>query len=129
MDTTHNDRTHDSTVATGGKNREAARLAGHGPIAADEVIGSDATLDNSVAEARDGFAGFDSRPGGNHLMLAVLPGYRVIDRGMIDPDVGAVREHWFDSPDPLDDADARGRIHYALNHVRPARIIELQRVK
>lgn len=125
----HNDRTHDSTVDTDGKNREAARLAGDGPIAADEITGSDATLDNSVAEAHDGFAGFDSRRGGNHLMLAVQPGYRVIDHGMVAPDPEAVHEHRFDVLDPLDAPNARGRIHYALNHVRPARIIELERVK
>jgi hypothetical protein len=122
----HNDRTHDSTVDTDGKNREAARLAGDGPIGADEITGSDATLDNSVAEARDGLAGFDSRRGGNHPMLAVQPGYRVIDHGMVDPNPDAVREHRLDI---LDAPNARGRIHYALNHVRPARIIELERVK
>ncbi len=40
----HNDRTHDSTVDTDGKNLEAARIAGHSPISPDEITTSNATL-------------------------------------------------------------------------------------
>ncbi len=52
----YNDRTHDSTVDTDGKNHEAARIAGQSPIAVDEITISNATLVNSVAEALDGMA-------------------------------------------------------------------------
>ncbi|ASL47174.1 hypothetical protein bAD24_III07260 [Burkholderia sp. AD24] len=125
----HNDRTHDSTVDTDGKNLEAARIAGHSPIAPDEITTSNATLVNSVPEALDGMAGFDSRVGGNHLLLALEPGYTVIDRGMVAPQENYSADHQFDDPRPVGSRQDRGRIHYALNHLRPARVIELHRVK
>ncbi|MEQ5843718.1 DUF3005 domain-containing protein [Paraburkholderia acidicola] len=125
----HNDRTHDSTVDTDGKNREAARLDGHGAIGPDEVTQSNATLDNSVPEARDGMAGFDSRTGDNHLLLAVTPGYTVIDRGMVEPEPPQAFDEGFDNPDLPPGYETRGHKHYALNHRRPARLIEFQRVK
>jgi hypothetical protein len=125
----HNDRTHDSTVDTDGKNREAARIAGHSPIAPDEITTSNASLTNSVPEALDGMAGFDSREGGNHLLLALEPGYTVIDKGMIEPQGVYSADHQFDDPRPLSSRRDRGRIHYALNHLRPTRVIELHRVK
>ncbi|WGS52305.1 DUF3005 domain-containing protein [Paraburkholderia sp. D15] len=125
----HNDRTHDSTVDTDGKNLEAARIAGHSPISPDEITGSNATLVNSVPEALDGMAGFDSRVGGNHLLLALEPGYTVIDRGMVAPQEVYSADHQYDDPRPVGSRQDRGRIHYALNHLRPARVIELHRVK
>lgn len=125
----HNDRTHDSTVDTDGKNLEAARIAGHSPIAADEITTTNATLTNSVPESLDGMAGFDSRPGGNHLLLALEPGYTVIDKGMVEPLEAHSVDHQFDEPRPAGSRNERGRIHYALNHLRPARVIELHRVK
>ena len=113
----HNDRTHDSTVDTDGKNLEAARIAGHSPISPDEITTSNATLINSVPEAHDGMAGFDSRVGGNHLLLALEPqGPDSAD----DP---------FDDPHSIRSRRERGRIHYALNHLRPTRVIELHRSK
>jgi hypothetical protein len=125
----HNDRTHDSTVDTDGKNHEAARLAGRSPIGPDEITTSNATLENSVPEASDGFAGFDSRVGGNRLLLALEPGYIAVDKGMVEP------EHAYDANAPhrtphaagpqLDD----GRAHLALNHLRPTRLLELQRIR
>jgi hypothetical protein len=125
----HNDRSHDSTVDTDGKNLEAARIAGHSAIGPDEVTTSDASLDNSVPEALDGFAGFDSRIGGNHLLLALQPGYTVIDKGMVAPekldDVANIPSENRSYGNRHD----RGRMHYALNHLRPARVIELQRGK
>jgi len=78
----HNDSTHDSTVDTDGKNWEAVRLANGGPISPDGITTSNATLDNSVPEASDGLAGFDSRVGGNGLLLAVRPEYEVVNRGV-----------------------------------------------
>ncbi len=123
----HNDRTHDSTVDTDGKNREAARLAGHGVIGPDEVTTSNATLDNSRPEATDGLAGFDSRAGGNHLLLALEPGYSVVEKGMVVPPYE--RDYTFDSPRSDAHQQHGGRIDYALNHRRPNRLIELQRIK
>ncbi|MDE1181962.1 DUF3005 domain-containing protein [Paraburkholderia sp.] len=126
----HNDRTHDSTVDTDGKNREAARIAGHGSvIGPDEMTGSNASLDDSVPEARDGFAGFDSRVGGSQVLLALEPGYTVVDRGMVAPQKPYDIDYQHDDPRPVEDRQNRGRIHYALNHLRPTRLIELQRVK
>src|SRR5258708_36222150 len=125
----HNDRTHDSTVDTDGKNHEAARLAGRGIIGPDEVTTSNATLAKTVPEARDGLAGFDSRVGGNHLLLALEPGYTVVDHGMISPDKPYDEDLQFDDPRDRDERQHRGRIHYALNHLRPARVIELQRLR
>jgi hypothetical protein len=125
----HNDRTHDSTVDTDGKNLEAARIAGYRPIAPDEITTSNATLANSVPEALDGMAGFDSRVGGNHLLLALEPGYTVIDKGMVEPQGVYSADHQFDDPRPIGSRHDRGRIHYALNHLRPTRVIELHRVK
>jgi hypothetical protein len=122
----HNDRTHDSTVDTDGKNREAARLAGYGRIGPDEVTTSNATLDNNVPEADDGLAGFDSRPGGNGVLLAVEPGYTVVEKGMMLPDVTG---HPDERSRAQTDPEFRGRVHYALNHQRPARVIELKRTK
>lgn len=78
----HNDATHDSTVDTDGKNWEAVRLAKGEPISPDEITTSNATLDNSVPEAADGFAGFDSRVGGKGVLLAVRPDYEVVNRGV-----------------------------------------------
>ncbi|MGF6771728.1 hypothetical protein P3T18_004215 [Paraburkholderia sp. GAS199] len=125
----HNDRTHDSTVDTDGKNLEAARIAGYSPIAPDEITASNATLTNSVPEARDGMAGFDSRVGGNHLLLALEPGYVVIDKGMVEPQGAESTDRLFDDAVPMAFHRDRGRVHYALNHLRPTRVIELHRVK
>jgi Protein of unknown function (DUF3005) len=125
----HNDRTHDSTVDTDGKNLEAARIAGHSPISPDEITTSNATLINSVPEAHDGMAGFDSRVGGNHLLLALEPGCTVIDKGMVEPQGPDSADDPFDDPHSIRSRRERGRIHYALNHLRPTRVIELHRSK
>jgi hypothetical protein len=124
----HNDRTHDSTVDTDGKNLEAARIAGYRPISPDEITTSNASLTNSMPEALDGMAGFDSRVGGNHLLLALEPGYTLIDKGMIEPKGADPADDDFDDR-PVRSRRERGRIHYALNHMRPTRVIELHRVK
>ncbi|WP_025596584.1 DUF3005 domain-containing protein [Burkholderia sp. WSM2230] len=125
----HNDRTHDSTVDTDGKNHEAARIAGQAPIAVDEITTSNATLVNSVPEALDGMAGFDSRVGGNHLLLALEPGYTVIDKGMLEPQALHSTEDLFDYSRAGENRGEHGRVHYALNHLRPTRLIEIHRVK
>ncbi|CAH2799633.1 MAG: hypothetical protein PPHEESC_4500 [uncultured Paraburkholderia sp.] len=125
----YNDRTHDSTVDTDGKNHEAARIAGQSPIAVDEITTSNATLENSVPEALDGMAGFDSRVGGNHLLLALEPGYTVIDKGMFEPEALHSADPLFDYSLAGENRWERGRVHYALNHLRPTRVIEIHRVK
>ncbi|PXW25431.1 DUF3005 domain-containing protein [Paraburkholderia caballeronis] len=122
----HNDRTHDSTVDTDGKNREAARLAGDGPISPDEVTTSNATLDNSMPEEPDGLAGFDSRFGAHRLLFATQPGYEVVDMGMAEPEVRDDADSRFGDPQSPGGRRSPGRLHYSLNHVRPARIIELR---
>ncbi|KVC27137.1 DUF3005 domain-containing protein [Burkholderia pseudomultivorans] len=113
-----NDDTHDSTVDTDGKNREAARLAGGGPISPDEITRSNASLVNAMPEAGDGFAGFDSRPGGNHPAFALRAGYMLVEKG-------------FDAPLPIGD-ELSGAVHrmygsaYWPGHSRrPERVIEL----
>jgi hypothetical protein len=122
----HNDRTHDSTVDTDGKNREAARLAGDGPISPDEVTTSNATLDNSVPETPDGLAGFDSRPGGQRLLVATQPGYEVVDRGMAEPAIPYDDDSRLLGPRSPGERRSPGRIHFSLNHQRPTRVIELK---
>ncbi|WP_179405045.1 DUF3005 domain-containing protein [Burkholderia guangdongensis] len=114
----YNEDTHDSTVDTDGKNREAARLARGDAMSPDQITTSNASLVNAVPEATDGLAGFDSRPGGNHPALALRDGYAVVEKG-------------FDAPSPLD-ADAlgpqhraRGREHWPWHARRPERVIEL----
>ncbi|HEY4802771.1 MAG TPA: DUF3005 domain-containing protein [Paraburkholderia sp.] len=123
----HNDRTHDSSVDTDGKNREAARLAGEGYIGPDEVTTCNATLVNSVPEAEDGLAGFDSRKDGHRLPFALQSGYEAIDKGMTEPDLSYYADAEF--ADPLEPNVRRnpGRIHFALNHMRPTRLVELHR--
>ena len=114
------DDTHDSTVDTDGKNREASRLAGGGPISPDQITRSNASLVNAMPEAGDGFAGFDSRPGGNHPAFALRAGYMVIEKG-------------FDAPSP-DDAwfgpvhRMYGSTYWPGHGRRPERIIELTAV-
>jgi hypothetical protein len=126
----HNDRTHDSTVDTDGKNLEAARLAGHSPIGPDEVTSTNATLVNSVPEAGDGLGGFDSRVGGNRPLLALDPDSTVVDKGMVAPQSDYADDHQYDEgPRSMASRRDRGRIHFALNHMRPTRVIELQRRK
>ncbi|WP_091998206.1 DUF3005 domain-containing protein [Paraburkholderia lycopersici] len=123
----HNDRTHDSSVDTDGKNREAARLAGDGYIGPDEVTTSNASLVNSVAEADDGLAGFDSRTGSHRLPFALQSGYEAVDKGMAAPEVPDDVNWQLADPREPNGRRNPGRIHYALNHLRPTRVIELHR--
>jgi hypothetical protein len=123
----HNDRTHDSSVDTDGKNREAARLAGDGYISPDEVTTSNASLVNSVAEANDGLAGFDSRTGAHRVLFALQSGYEVVDKGMTAPELPYDFDWQFADPREPGERRSPGRIHYALNHMRPTRVVELLR--
>jgi hypothetical protein len=102
---------------------EMARRAADLNMSPDEDVSSDASLDTSVPEARDGLAGFDSRKGGHHVLFAVQPGYEVVDKGMAAPLMPYDIDWQFVEPHRR----TPGRIHYSLNHMRPTRIVELQR--
>jgi hypothetical protein len=123
----HNDRTHDSTVDTDSKNLEAARIAGHAPIGPDEITTSNASLVNSVPDNPYAeLAGFDSRIGGNHLLLALAPGYHVVDKGMTAPEPAEHFDDRFHEARTHAGERMRGRMHFALNHQRPTRVIEIE---
>jgi len=121
-----NDDSLDDTVDTDGKNRDAKRemeMREHDP---DAVVTTNATLVNFVGEHGDGLGGFDSRLGGYGLLLALERGYRLVDTGMVAPQVTEVEEKLrFEARDPKGHT-LRGRRHYALNHLRPSRLFELQ---
>lgn len=107
--------------------REIARRAVDANMSPDEDTTSDASLDTSVPEAEDGLAGFDSRTGGRRLLLAPQPGYEVIDKGMDEPLMPYDFDWQFRDPRAPGQRRSPGRIHYSLNHLRPTRIVELQR--
>ena len=124
-----NDDTLDDTVDADGKNRDASRdetMLAHNP---DAFVGVDASLVNSRHEQGDGLGGFDSRPARNGLALKLEEGFSVVDKGMVAPDVEEVeRQYEFVERDPHG-YNLRGRRHFAINHVRPSRLIEIQREK
>ncbi|HLX03657.1 MAG TPA: DUF3005 domain-containing protein [Trinickia sp.] len=119
-----NDATFDSTVDTDGKYREAARLANGEPISPDELTCSEATLDNNVPEASDGLAGFDSRVGCSKVLLALKPGYDVVDRGVQLTQIPYLQMH----------GKMRRSINaidweWELQHTRATRIFEIRPTK
>lgn len=122
-----NDDTLDNTVDADGKNRDAAEdetLLTSNPNA---FVGVNASLVNSRFEQGDGLGGFDSRPARNGVALALESGFRMIDKGMLAPDIEEVeRQRDFVQRDAHGDT-LRGRRHFAINHVRPSRLISLER--
>ncbi|WP_248323118.1 DUF3005 domain-containing protein [Caballeronia sp. Sq4a] len=122
-----NDDTLDDTVDTDAKNIHAKREAEMLAREPDAVIFSNATLSNHVPEASGVLAGFDSRPGQKGFALAVANGYRVIDRGMVAPAVPDVEEHLRFVARDAHGHTLEGRTHYALNHLRPSRLIVIER--
>jgi beta-N-acetylglucosaminidase len=122
-----NDDTLDDTVDADAKNRDASQdefLIEENPNA---FVGVNASLVNSHFEQGDGLGGFDSRPVRNGLALKLESGFSVVDKGMIAPDAEEVeRQYDFVDRDARGDT-LRGRKHYAVNHVRPSRLIEIQR--
>ncbi|BAN25735.1 DUF3005 domain-containing protein [Caballeronia insecticola] len=122
-----NDDGPDDTVDADAKNihaRREAEMRAHDP---DSVINSNATSVNNVPEPGDGLGGFDSRPARNGLLLALERGFRMIDRGMVAPTVPEVEDKVrFEGRDPHGHT-LRGRKHFALNHLRPSRLFELER--
>lgn len=122
-----NDGTLDDTVDADGKNRDASRDEAMLEYNPNAYVGVDATLVNSRFEQGDGLGGFDSRPARNGLALALEEGFSVVDKGMVAPDVEEVeRQYEFVERDPHG-YNLRGRKHFAVNHVRPSRLIEIQR--
>ncbi|SAK64012.1 hypothetical protein AWB80_02957 [Caballeronia pedi] len=122
-----NDDGPDDTVDADMKSIHARREAEMRAREPDAVINSNATSVNYVAEPGDGLGGFDSRPGRNGVLLALERGYRLIDRGMVAPTVPEVEDKLrFQGRDPHGHT-LRGRKHYALNHLRPSRLFELER--
>ncbi|CAN7721236.1 DUF3005 domain-containing protein [Caballeronia sp. dw_19] len=122
-----NDGTLDDTVDADGKNRDASRDEAMLEYNPNAYVGVDATLVNSRFEQGDGLGGFDSRPARNGLALALEEGFSVVDKGMVAPDVEEVeRQYEFVERDPHG-YNLRGRKHFAINHVRPSRLIEIQR--
>lgn len=113
----YNDATHDSTVDTDGKNREAERAA-YGTLPPDQMTTSNASLVNAMPETPDGFAGFDSRQGGNHPRIALRAGYVLIDMGF-DPEMDS----------PLSNRNSAESLrefeHRSSTRQRPARVIKL----
>jgi hypothetical protein len=122
-----NDDGPDDTVDADSKNIHARREAEMLAREPDSVINSNATTVNYVPEPGDGLGGFDSRPGRNGVLVALERGYRLIDRGMVAPTVPEVEDKVrYEGRDPHGHT-LRGRKHYALNHLRPSRLIELER--
>jgi hypothetical protein len=70
----------DNTVDTDGKSLEAKRDAS---VWHDNVITSNATLDNNVPTPAAGLGGVDSRPGGNLPEVRARDGYRVVYCGTV----------------------------------------------
>ncbi|VXC72085.1 conserved hypothetical protein [Burkholderia sp. 8Y] len=122
-----NDDTLDDTVDTDAKNIHAKREAEMLAREPDSVIFSNATLSNHVPEPSGVLAGFDSRRPQKGFALALSSGCRVIDRGMVAPALPEIEEHVrFESRDAHGHT-LRGRNHYALNHMRPSRLIVIER--
>ncbi|WP_233868995.1 DUF3005 domain-containing protein [Paraburkholderia adhaesiva] len=107
--------------------REIRAHAADANMSPDEDTTSDASLDTSVPEANDGLAGFDSRKGGPRLLFALQPGYEVVDKGMAEPQTPYDFDWQFRDPRLPGQRRSPGRLHYSLNHLRPTRIVELQR--
>jgi hypothetical protein len=122
-----NDDTLDDTVDADGKNRDATTDVSMIESNPGAFVGVNASRVNSGYEQGDGLGGFDSRPARNGLALLLEKGYSLVDKGMVAPDVEEVeRQYEFVDRDPHG-YTLRGRKHFAINHVRPSRLIEIQR--
>ncbi|SAK61581.1 2-oxoglutarate dehydrogenase [Caballeronia temeraria] len=122
-----NDDGPDDTVDADAKSIHARREAEMRAREPDSVINSNATTVNYVSEPGDGLGGFDSRPGRNGILLALERGYRMIDRGMVAPTVPEVEDKVRFEARDAHGHTLRGRKHYALNHMRPSRLFEIER--
>ena len=122
-----NDDGLDDTVDADAKSIQARRDTEMRAREPDSVINSNATPVNFVPEPGDGLGGFDSRPGRNGVLLALERGYRLVDRGMVAPTVPEVEDKVRFEARDAHGHTLRGRKHYALNHLRPSRLFELER--
>ncbi len=122
-----NDDTLDDTVDADGKNRDASRDETMLESTPNAFVGVNASLVNSRYEQGDGLGGFDSRPARNGLALALEEGFSVVDKGMVAPDVEEVERQYEFVERDAHRYSLRGRRHFAINHVRPSRLIEIQR--
>ncbi len=130
----HNDRTHDSRS----RHRRAKNLAKdrpHEPATKRDLARRDHDDQRNPASTacpeRTTTCTASKRPGcGNHLLLALQTGCPVIDKVMVES-TGPFEsdEDLFDDPLSIRARRERGRIHYALNHLQPTRVIELHRAK
>lgn len=77
--------TTDNTVDVDGKGMEARRDASPWQ---DNVIYSNASLENNLEVPSSGLGGADSRPEGNFPMIATRPGWRVRYMGQVEIPVG-----------------------------------------
>lgn len=71
----------DDTVDTDGKGLEARRDAS---MWQDNVINSNASLENNIPAPPEGLVDLDSRPGGNVPLIATRDGWRVAYHGTVD---------------------------------------------
>ncbi|AIO38229.1 DUF3005 domain-containing protein [Burkholderia sp. AU19243] len=78
----------DNTVDVDGKGMEARTGATEWH---DNVIYSNASLDDAVATPDEGLGGIESRPGGNVPQIATRPGWRVCYVGDVDVERGDSR--------------------------------------
>ena len=122
-----NDDTLDDTVDADGKNRDATADESTIERNPDAFVGVNASLVNARYEQGDGFGGFDSRPARNGLALLLEKGFSVVDKGMINPDVAEVERQYDFVERDTHGHTLRGRKHFAVNHIRPSRLIEIQR--
>jgi hypothetical protein len=122
-----NDGTLDDTVDADGKNIQAQRAEEMMAREPDAVITSNATTVNYVPTPDDGLGGFDSRPGRNGVLLMLERGYRMVDRGMVAPAIPEIEDKLRFEGRDAHGHTLRGRKHYALNHLRPSRLFELER--
>ncbi|KMQ80170.1 hypothetical protein BPMI_02938 [Candidatus Burkholderia pumila] len=122
-----NNDTLDDTVDADAKSIHAQREEEMLAREPDSVIASNATTVNFVPTPDNGLGGFDSRPGRNGLLLMLERGWRMIDRGMVAPLVPEVEDRLRFEGRDVHGHTLRGRKHYALNHLRPSRLIEIDR--
>jgi hypothetical protein len=122
-----NDGSLDDTVDADGKNIQAQRYDEMLANEPDAVINSNASTVNYVDTPDDGLGGFDSRIGRNGVLLMLERGWRMIDRGMVAPPVREVEEKLRYEGRDSHGHTLRGRKHYALNHLRPSRLFEIER--
>jgi len=120
-----NSGTMDSTVDTDGKTSDARRDL---PLSRDNVVGSNASLDDSIETPAEGLAGIDSRPAGNRPQIAVGSDYQVDYIGTV-----VASADWRDGGDltqtPELEAETRDFDHHPVGRERVAQVVRITRKK